>query len=105
MYDNGAELARELGVDRTTIYRWIKQGKLNFFNKRNKKKCHYKISEKQGMESKKVQFVKQKTWTKAQDNLIIFDNVSEEKLAKMTGRTINAIRVHKTILKKKGLIQ
>lgn len=100
MYDSASELARELKVDKGTIIRWIKEGKIKA--KKHKFRKHYKIFEK--INKKSIKITRQKTWTKQEDNLIVLDNIDDKKLAKMTGRTVNAIRVHKTILRKKGIL-
>lgn len=103
MYNSAAELARELKVDRKTVAIWIKKGEIKCSTK-HKYAMHYKIPENTIKKLKHKKIIRQKTWTIQEDNLLIIDRISDKRMAELTGRTINSIRIRKTLLRKKGLL-
>lgn len=105
MYETAAELARELGVDKTTPIRWIRQGKIKA--RKHKHKTHYKIYENQIKLCKPKPYPKfSKNWSIAEENLIRYEyeKIGAEKIAKIIGRSVNSVRLHKHFMKKKGLL-
>lgn len=106
MFDSASEFAREVGVNRRTVINWIKQGKIKTFKRKGKL---YKIPEKEG---KKIKHLKksyrkcQMPWNIIEENLIRYSpHLKDKEIAELIARTPEAVRVHKTIMRKKGLIR
>lgn len=106
MFDTAAELARELGVDKTTPIRWIKQGKIKARAGRIHK-GHYRIPENQIQKCRKKPYPKfSKNWTESEENLIRYeyDKIGPGKIAEIIGRSKNSVIIHKHFMKKRGTL-
>ena len=105
MFDSASELARELNVDTKTIINWVEKGYIKtVFAKRRKYKGNYKISENQLKNCPRKDYKKQgKKWSQAELNFIIYDyeRLGAERIAKIIGRSKNAVIVKRSILKKR----
>lgn len=105
MFDSASEFAREVGVDTKTVITWIEKGKIKTLKRRGKL---YKIPEK---ESTKIKQLKkpypkwQMPWSEAEENLIRYStHLTDKELARILERSCGSLRVHKTIMRKKGIL-
>ena len=106
-YSSAADYARLSGYDRSTIYDWIRQGKISVRNKtyKSKKKnrnCKWKISHYEMMRPKIKENPKWKTTWKPYEVKILKDNMNLDidTLSRMIGRTKNAVKIKKCRLKR-----
>lgn len=108
MFKSAAEFARECGVDRSTVLRWIKLGKVKTKNKAKPKGSHYKIPESQAKLIKQLKkpYPKwQKCWSRAEENLILLSpHLKNKQIAEIIGRSYGSVRVHKTHMRRRGLL-
>ena len=106
MFDSASEFARELGVDTKTVISYIKKGEVKAHRAKNRK--YYKIPERETNKIKKLRkpYEKWQTiWSKSEENLIIYsEHLQDKELAELLKRNINSVRIHKTIMRKKGLL-
>jgi len=106
MFDSASEFARELNVDKKTVVNYIKQGKIRAYKREGKKL--YKIPEKEKLKIKALEkpYPKWQTpWTKVEENMIIYSSrLTNSELAKILGRTEGSLRVHKTVMRKRGTL-
>jgi len=107
MFDNASELAREVGVDPSTVRDWIYQGKIRGYRSEKKKKRKpgqwWRIPENQ------LKLVKKKPYEKYSRNytdteIAIIVNACEpiRVVAGMIRRTANAVKIKRCRLRKQG---
>ncbi len=112
-HSTAADLARMTGYHRTTIVEWIRAGKVGAWGKATKSpNCHYKIYDKE-FRPRNVERLKggkpypkhSKTYSNAE--MYIMRNCAQlpaRVVARMIGRSANAVRVKRCLMRKQGEI-
>lgn len=106
-YQTLADLARIVGVDRTTILERVKAGKIKSTKRNLHSKKRHRLGEKMLYQCKRETLIKRfgkpypkysKTWSETELYIMRNWTGTDEQLAKAIGRTVNAIRIKRTRL-------
>lgn len=104
-YQTLADFARLVGVDRTTVLAWVRQGKIvsrKSKKEQNTKKRH-KLNEKLFYQHSADKFKKlypkySTTWSETEIYVLRNWTGADRQLAKAVGRSVNAVRIKRSRL-------
>lgn len=105
-YQTLADFARHVGVDRTTVLRWVIKGRIKSRKKDNSKKRH-RLNEHLFFRDSKRNFEKpypkySNTWSETEIYVLRNWTGTDESLAKAIGRSVNAVRIKRSRLNSAG---
>ncbi len=101
-YQTLADFARFVGVDRTTVLKWVKDGKIKSRKKKPSNKRH-RLALRNFTEVNKKRFAKpypkySKSWSDTEMYVLRTWSGTDEGLAKAVGRSVNAVRIKRSRL-------
>jgi len=111
VFDSAAELAREIGVDPSTVRDWINRGLLRSYGgrygrKRERGRWHRipELPKTKLKQLKKPNEKWNKTYTAAEISVLMNAREPDKVIAQMIGRTPNSVRIKKCRLRKSGIL-
>ena len=112
MFSSAAELAREIGVDPSTVRDWINRGLLRSYGgrygrKRERGRWHRipELPKKRLEQLKKPNEKWNKTYSNTEIAVLLNAREPDKVIAKMIGRTPNSVRIKKCRLRKSGILR